>query len=213
MKRICYGGCRAMLSSICSSRACILAWVKFRSRALTALNLLPSIATLASLNSSRRRHGTTNSRQTLRIASPLSLRKSAIEVGHQAAGQPNQLDVALALPLQAPARLHPIEVSVDVYLQQRRRMIGRSSRHLWRNPAKAQVGQIKFIDKNIDRPDRIVLAQIVIQPLGKQRALTAVIANGMQATLLPACRWGYREGQSCWCLQGAPTINRYYEGA
>src|SRR6266850_7536417 len=42
------------------------------------LDLLPSIATLASLNSSRRRHSTTNSRQTLRIASPLSFRKSAI---------------------------------------------------------------------------------------------------------------------------------------
>src|SRR5256885_4127245 len=55
-----------------------LHWVKFRSRVLTALNLLPSIATLASLNSSRRRHSTTNSRQTLRIASPLSLRKSAM---------------------------------------------------------------------------------------------------------------------------------------
>ena len=38
---------------------------------LTALNLLPSIATLASLNSPRRRHSTTNSRQTLRMASPL----------------------------------------------------------------------------------------------------------------------------------------------
>src|SRR5471032_2584421 len=33
-----------------------------------------------------------------------------LEVRHQAAGQPNQLDVALALPFQAPARLHPIEV-------------------------------------------------------------------------------------------------------
>src|SRR3954454_8295901 len=42
---------------------------------LTALNLLPWIATLASLNSSRRRHSTTNSWQTLRITSPLSLRK------------------------------------------------------------------------------------------------------------------------------------------
>src|SRR5476649_2401007 len=67
-----------MLSSICASRRCILACVKFRSRVLTALNLLPSIATLASLNSSRRRHSITNSRQTLRMASPLSLRKSAI---------------------------------------------------------------------------------------------------------------------------------------
>src|SRR6266550_2269419 len=47
-----------------------------------------------------------------------------LEVWHQAAGQPDQLDVALALPLQAPARLHPIEVAVDVNLQQCRRTSG-----------------------------------------------------------------------------------------
>src|ERR1700693_4981409 len=61
-----------MLSSICARRRCILAWVKFRSRVLTALNLLPSIATLASLNSSRRRHSTTNSRHTSRMALPFT---------------------------------------------------------------------------------------------------------------------------------------------
>jgi hypothetical protein len=59
-------------------RRCILACVKFPSRVLTALNLLPSIATLASLNSSGRRHSTTNSRQTLPMASPLFFGKSAI---------------------------------------------------------------------------------------------------------------------------------------
>src|SRR6266550_5269602 len=48
---------------------------------------------------------------------------------------------------------------------------------LWLDTAKAEFGQIKLIDKHIDRPDRIVLAQIVIQPLRKQSALTAVIAN------------------------------------
>src|SRR5260370_15609502 len=66
------------VSSICAIRRCILACVKFRSRVLTALNLLPSIATLASLNSSRRRHSTTNSRQTSPMAVPLFFRKSAI---------------------------------------------------------------------------------------------------------------------------------------
>src|SRR5882762_1899190 len=100
-----------------------------------------------------------------------------LEVRHQAAGQPNQLDVTLALTLQAPARLHPIEVAVDVNLQQRRRMVGRPSCRLSLNTAKAQPGQIKLIDKSIDRPDRIILGQIVFQSLGKQRALTAVIAN------------------------------------
>src|SRR6266436_6639380 len=85
-----------------------------------------------------------------------------LEVRHQAAGQPYQLDVALALPLQAPARLHPIEVSVDVDLQQCRRMVGRPSCRLWLDAAKAEFGQIELIDKDIDRPDRIVLAQIVV---------------------------------------------------
>src|SRR5476649_2218022 len=100
-----------------------------------------------------------------------------LEVRHQPAGQQHQLEVALALALKAPARLHSIEVAVDIDLQQRRWMIGRPSRRLRLDPAKAEFGQIKLIDKDIDRPDRIVLAQIFIQPLGKQRALTAVIAN------------------------------------
>src|ERR1700733_5118557 len=56
-------------------------------------------------------------------------------------------------------------------------MIGRPPCRLRLNAAKAQLGQIKLIDKDIDRPDRIILRQIVFQPLGKQSALTAVIAN------------------------------------
>src|SRR5205807_1366238 len=55
-----------------------LARVKFLSRLFTALNLLPSIATLASVNSPILRQSATNRAQTCRIARPLSLRKSAI---------------------------------------------------------------------------------------------------------------------------------------
>jgi hypothetical protein len=56
-----------MLSSIRASRRCILAWVKFRSLVLTALNLLPSVATLASLNISRRRHTKADVRRPLQV--------------------------------------------------------------------------------------------------------------------------------------------------
>ena len=38
-------------------------------------------------------------------------------------------------------------------------MIGRPSRRLWLDAVKAEFGQIKLIDKDIDRPDRIVLAR------------------------------------------------------
>ena len=52
--------------------------VKFLSRLFTALNLLPSMATLAVVNRPIARQSATNCAQTLRIAAPLSLRKSAI---------------------------------------------------------------------------------------------------------------------------------------
>src|SRR5665647_828850 len=69
-------------------------------------------------------------------------------------------------------------------------MIGWPSCRLWLNAAKAKPRQIKLIDKNIDRSDRIILAQVVIQPLGKQSALTAVIANDKtrHRVLQPNCR-------------------------
>ena len=67
-----------MLCSSCCLRTSILRWLKFLSRLLTALNLLPSIATTPSANSCSRRHSKTNSRQTLRMAVPWSLRKSAM---------------------------------------------------------------------------------------------------------------------------------------
>ena len=56
------------------SRSC----VKFFSRLLTALNLLPSIATRPSSSRCRLRRRAIRRQQTLRIAGPLSFRKSAI---------------------------------------------------------------------------------------------------------------------------------------
>src|SRR5687768_9871538 len=37
-------------------------------------------------------------------------------IGGQAAGEPHQLDIATGLAFQAPARLHPVEIAVDVQL-------------------------------------------------------------------------------------------------
>jgi hypothetical protein len=62
---------------------------------------------------------------------------------------------------------------------------GRPSCRLRLNAAKTKPGQIKLIDKDIDRPDRIILGQIVFQPLRKQRALTAVIANDKARHRIP----------------------------
>jgi hypothetical protein len=44
------------------------------------------------------------------------------------------------------------------------------------DPVKAKTQKIKLINKDIDHPNRIVFADPVFQPLGKQCALTAVHA-------------------------------------
>src|SRR5512139_4188063 len=106
-----------MLASTCSMRLATLATVKFLSRLLTALNRLPSSATTARVNRLRLRHKTTNWAQAARIAGPLSRRKSArLEIRHQPAGQPHQLDVALALPLEPAARLDAVEIAIQIDL-------------------------------------------------------------------------------------------------
>lgn len=61
-----------MPSSSGCTRAFDSCGVKFLSRLLAALNLLPSMATTASPSSPRVRLSSTNSRQTLRRAAALS---------------------------------------------------------------------------------------------------------------------------------------------
>src|SRR5271170_5757921 len=55
-------------------------------------------------------------------------------------GQPHHLDIAPSLALKPPARLNPIEIAVDVQLQQDRRMIRRSPRGLRCHSIKAHPG-------------------------------------------------------------------------
>ena len=55
----------------------------------------------------------------------------------------------------------------DVELQQHRRMIGRPAGHLGINPAKPNLSQIEFLDKHVDHPNRVVLADPVFQAFRK----------------------------------------------
>src|SRR5262252_6324838 len=98
-----------MLSSIRSNRLFILASVKFLSRALTALNFDPSMATLAALNrSSFPQRDELAADLTNGPAIVLAEIRNGLEVRRQPTGQPDHLDVALAFPLQTPARRNPI---------------------------------------------------------------------------------------------------------
>lgn len=50
------------------------------------------------------------------------------EVRSQSPGRPHQLEVALGLTLKAAAGLNPIQVAVDINLQQDRWVVGRTMR-------------------------------------------------------------------------------------
>ena len=56
-------------------------------------------------------------------------------IGNQPAGEPHHLNVAARLTLKPAARLNPIEIAVDVELQQHRRMVRRPAGCLGIDPA------------------------------------------------------------------------------
>ena len=63
-------------------------------------------------------------------------------IGSKPARQPHHLNVAPSLTLKPAARLNPIEIAVDVELQQDRRMIRRPAGYLGIDPAEPKLGQI-----------------------------------------------------------------------
>src|SRR5690554_1236511 len=73
-----------------------------------------------------------------------------LEVGHQFAGQPHQLDIAPSLPLQLPARGQLMQISIDVELEHGARRVTGSAGGCRLHALEAELGQIEFIDKGID---------------------------------------------------------------
>ena len=99
---------------------------------------------------------------------PLSFRKSAIVLwsGARRPEQPHQLDVALRLALQPPARLHPVEIAVDVELQQNRGMIRGPPGRRRLDPFEAELRKIELVDEGVDHPNRVVLVDPVFKASG-----------------------------------------------
>src|SRR5262249_45353173 len=88
--------------------------------------------------------------------------------------QPDQLDIALALPLQASARRNPIEVAVDVKLEHNGRMIAGSAGIEWLDADESKLVEIKTIDEHVDRSYRVILDHVVIERRRKQCALPPI---------------------------------------
>ena len=101
---------------------------------------------------------------------------NGLEVRRQAPGQPHQLNVALGLAFQTPTGLQPVEIPVDVDLQQHRRVVRGTPSVRRRHTLEAKAGQIQFVDEDVDHTHRVVRDDKVVKTLGQQRHLGSVLA-------------------------------------
>src|ERR1700730_352933 len=97
-------------------------------------------------------------------------------IGSQPNGEPHDFNVAARLTLKPTARLNSVEITEDVELQQHRRMIRGPPGGLRINPFEPKLRQIEPLNKNVDHPNRVVLANPIFQALRKQRNLLAIHA-------------------------------------
>jgi len=68
---------------------------------------------------------------------------------------------------EAAARRDPVEIDIQIDLQQRRGMISRASRCRGQHPLEAQRRQVQLVDEDIDHANWIILDQIIVQAIGK----------------------------------------------
>jgi antitoxin component of MazEF toxin-antitoxin module len=78
------------------------------------------------------------------------------------------------LALKAPARLHAVEIAIDVELEQDRWMIGRPTRRRRGHTLKAEIAEIKPVNKDVDGANRIVVADPIVEALRQQRRLAPI---------------------------------------
>lgn len=133
-------------------------------RLLTALNLLPSMATLACANSPISRQSSTKGAHFPEpIAIVLAEVGKRLVVWNKPAKQPHRLEVAASFAFEPAARLHPIAVAVDAELQKDRGMIGRPPRCFGINPVKPKFGEMKCLNERLDDAYRIVPVDPLVQ--------------------------------------------------
>ena len=83
--------------------------------------------------------------------------RNGLEVRRQLAGQPDQLDITLAFTLKPSARRNAIEIAINIYLEQCRRMVAGPPFFQRLNPTKAKLIKIKTFNERVNRTNRIVL--------------------------------------------------------
>jgi hypothetical protein len=89
--------------------------------------------------------------------------RNRLVVRRKASRQPDKFDIALAFPFQAPARWYAVEVAVNIDFEKRRWAIRRPAERRRLHIFKSERGQIEAIHERIDRTNRIVIANVLIE--------------------------------------------------
>jgi hypothetical protein len=146
--------------------------VKLRSLLLTALMRVPSTASSAAVKvePAAQQHELAEHRfyGAAIVASEV---RDRLEVGLEAAQQPDDLAIALGLTLQPPARSNPVEITVDVELQQIAGRIAWPPRRLRLDPREPGVRKIEPVNEGVDEPHRILGLDVIVNRLRQQQKL------------------------------------------
>ena len=81
--------------------------------------------------------------------------RNGLEVGSQATQQPHHFQIARGLRLEPPAGAHPIDVSINVELQQIGRIVARPARVLRLNAPETRCLQVTLINEHLNETHRI----------------------------------------------------------
>ncbi len=95
-------------------------------------------------------------------------------VGHKAPQQPQKLQIAPGFALEPPARLHAVEIAVDVELQENRGVKGGPPRCCRLDTVEPEAGEIERINEGIDCANRIVLVDPIVEALRQKRRLSPI---------------------------------------
>jgi hypothetical protein len=100
--------------------------------------------------------------------------RNRLVIGSEPTQQPHHLDIAPSFSFEPPARLHPVQVAVDVKLQEHRGMVRRPTSCRRFNPLEAHLRQIERIDKHIDHANGVTFVNEIIEAFGQQRPLPTI---------------------------------------
>jgi hypothetical protein len=105
--------------------------------------------------------------------------RDGLEVGSQAPQQPDHFQIAGGLRLEPPAGAHPIDVSINVELQQIGRIVARPARVFRLNAPETGCLQVTLINERFNETHRIFSTDVIINCYWQKQSLVAVAALNM----------------------------------